>query len=109
MNEIEQFFQVNSTLNSKIITLVRLDLIILIYYSIDGMQYRELKAALQLSDGKIKSDLDNLLHMGYIQKNEVEMDNRKLTIYSITDLGKNEVEKIIKWMKTIIKLVETNE
>ncbi|MHA1729400.1 MAG: transcriptional regulator [Promethearchaeota archaeon] len=106
MNEIEQFFQVNSILNSKVITLIRLDLMILLYYSIDGMQYRELKAALQISDGKIKSDLDNLRNMGYIRRKEVEMDNRKLTIYFLTDLGKKELEKIIKWMKTIIKLVE---
>jgi DNA-binding MarR family transcriptional regulator len=98
-DELEQFIKLNKTINSKIITLGRLDLLILIFYSIEGIQYRELKAALNLSDGKIKSDLDVLLNLGYIEKNEVELDNRSLTIFLITESGKNEIEKIKKWMK----------
>ncbi|MHA1797409.1 MAG: transcriptional regulator, partial [Candidatus Helarchaeota archaeon] len=72
------------------------------------IQYRELKAALNVSDGKLKSNLKKLEETNYIEKNEIQLDNKKLDIYYLTESGKNELNKIIKWMNLIKNVVKNN-
>ena len=76
----------------------------LLAYFIDGLQYRELKAALKISDGKLISNLNQLKNMGYIKKNDVILDRKKLDVYSLTEEGRKEIKKIVEWMEYIKKV-----
>ena len=106
MNDhITQFFDLSKKINTEIITFTRCLLLVLMAYSIDGLQYRELKAILNISDGKLKSNLNKLSDMNYIRKSEVELDQKKLDIYELTDDGKREFDKILGWMKLILNMV----
>lgn len=96
--------EASSKLNSRAISLMRCLILALLAYSIDGLQYREIKAALNISDGKLISNLNILNSMGYLKKTEVELDNKKLDVYSLTNEGRKEMEKIARWMELLIKV-----
>jgi len=91
-------------LNSKIVTLARCLILALLSYFVDGIQFRELKAALKMSDGKLISNLNELRASGYIAKSEVEVDRRKIDVYSLTEKGRNELSKVVEWMKVFQKV-----
>lgn len=105
-NLIKNLIENSNKINSRVFNLNRYMILALTFYIKDGLQFRELKALLNVSDGKLQSDLDNLKEMGYIQKIKVDLDNKKVTIYMITDSGKNEIEKIISWANIIKKMRE---
>jgi len=105
-DDIEEFLASSRSLNNDIFSLTRLELLILIHYSIEGVQFRELKATLGISDGNLKSNLSKLESLKYIERSEVVMDNKTLSSYTLTDQGSKEVEKIMQWMKVAIKLGE---
>jgi len=81
----------------------------LLNYFTDGIQYREFKAALKISDGKLISNLNQLEKFSYIKKSTIKFDNRKLTVYSITNSGKKEMKKITEWMELMIQVVQSGE
>ena len=103
-DDIYLLLQISEKLNSKIVTLARCLILALLSYFVDGIQFRELKAALKMSDGKLISNLNELKEMGYVEKAEVEVDNRKVDVYSLTGKGRNELSKIIEWMKLVEKV-----
>jgi len=103
---IKKIFEKKNQINSDMFTLTRCILLALNSYFIDGLQFRELKTALKISDGNLASNLNYLIKMGYINKNEMEFDNKKLHYYTITDNGKEELKKILKWVELIKKLLE---
>ncbi|MHA1733481.1 MAG: transcriptional regulator [Promethearchaeota archaeon] len=105
-DEIKDFLDSSRALNSDVFTLTRIQLMVLLNYSFEGVQYRELKAALGISDGNLKANLNKLETLNYIEKNEIEMDNKKLSSYSLTSLGKKEVDKFFKWIKIVQSLGE---
>ena len=89
-------------LNSKIITLARLQILsILADFSEDGALYRELKASLAISDGKLISNLNALRKMRYIVKKEVKLENKNLDSYLITREGREALAKARKWMRDL--------
>lgn len=88
-------------LNSRVVSLARCLILALLAYFVDGIQFRELKAALKMSDGKLISNLNGLRAMGYIMKSEAEVDERKVDVYSLTDRGRIELSKIVEWMKLV--------
>lgn len=103
-NLIKNLIENSKKINSRVFNLNRYMILALTFYIKDGLQFRELKALLNVSDGKLQSDLDNLKEMGYIQKIKVDLDNKKVTIYMITDSGNNEIDKIISWANVIKKM-----
>ena len=103
---IKEVFEKKNQINSNTFTMTRLSLLALNSYFIDGLQFRELKTALKISDGNLASNLNYLIKMGYINKNNVVLDNKKLHFYTISNNGKDELKKIINWIELIKKLLE---
>ncbi len=103
-DDIYLLLAASEKLNSRIVTLARCLILTLLAYFVDGIQFRELKAALKMSDGKLIANLNGLRAMGYIAKSEVEVDKRKVDVYSLTAKGKTELGKIVEWMKLIQKV-----
>jgi DNA-binding PadR family transcriptional regulator len=62
-----------------------------------------------MSDGKLIANLNELKTMGDITKSEVQVDQRTIDIYSLTERGRNELNKIIEWMKTIEKIAREGD
>lgn len=90
-------------LNSKVFSLPR----ILILASLedlgpDGSTYRELKAALEMEDGTLFSNLSALEEMGYIRKAKVELENKEMHAYSITNEGKAVLDSLRSWFRKCI-------
>ena len=108
-DEIHKLLELSDKLSSKTVTLTRCLILGLLSYFSDGIQYRELKAALKMSDGKLIANLNELKTLGYIGKWEVQVDQRTLDIYSLTEKGRNELNKIIEWMKTIEKIANEGD
>jgi DNA-binding MarR family transcriptional regulator len=104
----KKIFEKKNQINSDTFTITRFFLLALNYYFIDGLQFRELKSALKLSDGNLASNLNYLIKMGYLNKNDMEFDNKKLHYYTITDKGKEELRKILDWTGLIKKLLEVS-
>jgi DNA-binding MarR family transcriptional regulator len=101
-DSVKQLLETSATVNSRVMTLTRCLIIALLSYFVDGLQYRELRAALGVSDGKLIANLNQLVEMGFIRKSEVEFDKKKLDVYLLTDSGRKELSKISRWMKLII-------
>lgn len=108
-DQIHKLLQTSDKLNSKTVTLTRCLILGLLAYFADGIQYRELKNALKISDGKLIANLYELKTMGYITKTEVQIDQRLIDVYSITEKGRTELTKIIEWIKTIDKIANQGE
>ena len=105
-NFIKELVENSKKINSKAISLTRCILLSLMNYNRDGLQFRELKTLLDISDGKLKSNLDFLEEVGYIQKIPIELDQKKMHIYLITEAGENELKIIINWIKILARLEE---
>lgn len=95
----------SKVVNSKAISLIRCLISVLVAYSHDGIQYRELKAALNISDGKLISNLNRLIEMGYIEKKEVKLDRKTMSIYLLTKEGEQELKRIEKWIETFQRVL----
>lgn len=98
----------SKNLNSKAFNLTRCILLTLISFYKDGLQFRELKVFLEISDGKLQSNLDFLLEMGYIKKIKVDLDQKIIHIFMIDEAGKKELTKIIEWIDLLKKMVIKN-
>ncbi len=96
-------------LNNRIVTLARCLILALLAYFVDGIQFRELKAALKMSDGKLISNLNELRAMGYIVKSEAEVDKKKVDVYSLTTNGRTELSKVVAWMKLVQKVASEGD
>jgi DNA-binding MarR family transcriptional regulator len=95
-------------LNSRVFKLLRIIILMLTHYIKDGVQYREFKSFLDVSDGKLHSNLNILKEMGYIKEQEITLDQKSLHIYLITELGKKELQKIIAWILQIKEFIGGN-
>ena len=79
MNDyVRGLLETSETLNGQTLSLTRCVTLALLAYFIDGVQFRELKASLNISDGKLISNLKLLKKLGYVEKNEVEVDRKKI-------------------------------
>ncbi len=108
-DEIQELLDISEKLNSKTISSVRCLILGLLSYFADGIQYRELKSALNLSDGKLIANLNELKAMNYIRKSEVEIDQKRVDVYFLSDQGRNELAKIIEWMKKIDRIASEGD
>lgn len=108
-DDIRSLLEISEKTNNRTISLTRCLILALLAYFVDGIQYRELKAALRISDGKLISNLNLLRRMQYIGKIETEIDRRKIDVYVLTEKGKQELNKIKEWMKAIQKVAQEGE
>jgi DNA-binding MarR family transcriptional regulator len=108
-DEIQKLLELSDKLNSKTVTLTRCLILGLLAYFVDGIQYRELKAALKMSDGKLIANLNELKTVGYISKMEVQVDQRAIDVYVLSEKGRSELAKIVEWMKTIDKVANQGD
>lgn len=107
-DNILTFLEASNTLNKKTLSLTRLQILTLLAYFSDGIQYRELKTGLNISDGKLISNLKLLKSMKYIDCFSVKIANKTLDVYRLTKEGREELEKTTSWMKLAERLVETD-
>jgi len=108
-NILKELIDFSNKVNSKVFNHTRFLILTIISYIRDGVQFRVLKNLLNISDGKLQADLENLKEMGYIEKIKVDLDNKKVTIYMITDSGKNEIKKITSWIEIIKKMKDSKD
>jgi DNA-binding MarR family transcriptional regulator len=104
-DQIETLLESSATFDSKI-TVIRGLILILVSYFRDGLQYRELRNVLKISDGKLASNLEYLSEMNYIKKEEIEINHKKLIVYFLTEQGRQEVKKISSYMELAIKVIK---
>ena len=108
-DDIYLLLEASEKLNNRIVSLPRALILILLSYFVDGVQFRELKTALKMSDGKLISNLNDLKAMGYVTKSEVDVDKRKLDVYSLTKKGRLELNKVLDWMKAAQKVASEED
>jgi len=95
--------------NDSTVSLTRSLILTLLAYFMDGIQYRELKAALKISDGKLISNLNKLVELQYIKKFEEKINHKKINVYTLTENGRNELKRMIEWMKMIDKVAKEDK
>lgn len=95
--------------NSSTISLTRCLILTLLSYFIDGIQFRELQISLKISDGKLISNLNKLKELQYIEKFEEKINNKKIGVYTLTENGRKELERIIEWMELIKKVAKEGD
>jgi len=102
-NVLKKLIEYSNKINSKAFNLTRFLILAITSYIKDGIQYRELKTLLNISDGKLKANIDVLQEMGYINKIKVQVDQKSMHIYMVTESGSNELQKIIEWIEILKK------
>lgn len=86
-------------LNARVFSLLRLQLLQgLTPLGPDGATFRELKAALEVSDGALYANLKVLIAMGYLEPEKVSVENKELESYRITPAGAGEWERVRDWL-----------
>lgn len=108
-DDVSRLLETSETLNSQTLSVTRCVILALLSYFVDGVQFRELKASLRISDGKLISNLKILKKLGYIEKSEVEIDRKKIDLYSLNSKGRKELSKITEWMNLIEKLTKEGD
>jgi DNA-binding MarR family transcriptional regulator len=108
-DDVNRLLEASETLNTQTLSLARCVILALLAYFVDGVQFRELKASLKISDGKLISNLKLLKKLGYVEKTEVEIDRKKIDVYSLSSKGRKELNKITEWMKLIEKVAREGD
>lgn len=103
-DDIKTLFDASETMNGSVLSLTRSLILFMLTYYREGLQFRELKTALRVSDGKLGSNLIKLELFGYLEKRAIQFDNKKLTIYMLTPEGQIEVNKMGEWMESMINI-----
>lgn len=104
MNEnVLVMIEQSRALNPKLFSLIKIILMSnLVVLGKDGSTYRELKAALMIGDGALHSNLKALMDMGYIESREVEIEEKKLTSYNVTEEGEIAWNNAKKWLHMVL-------
>ena len=104
MSNLLELIDDAKALNSKVFSLIRLELLANIaVFGRDGVSNRELATTLNVSDGALHANLKFLNEIEYINSEQVKIDDKELYVYKITNLGLEEFEKIKQWL---VKFVE---
>ncbi|VVC00432.1 Winged helix DNA-binding domain protein [uncultured archaeon] len=93
----------SKALNSSVFSLIRLQLLASIAsVGQDGVMYRELKAALNVTDGALYTNLEALKENGYIKSNTIELEGKKLEAYQITYEGALAWGHTKNWLRKLV-------
>jgi len=89
----------SQALDAKVFSLVRLKLLAsLAVLGPDGATYRELKAALGINDGVLFANLNVLKDNGYLVSGKITSDGKELELYTITQEGVEEWDRVKNWL-----------
>lgn len=105
-NDLQRFVEHSNKINGRVLSFTRFLMLTLLAYFQEGIQYRELRVALKISDGKLVSNLRYLTKMGYVRKFLVNYDNKKLDVYALTEEGKKELELVTEWLALAAKVAK---
>jgi hypothetical protein len=98
-NDVLSILNESQALNAKIFSLVRLKLLAsLAALGPDGATYRELKAALDINDGVLYSNLNVLKDIGYLASEKVIFEGKELELFTITTEGQEEWTRTRDWL-----------
>ena len=93
----------SKALNSSVFSLIRMQLLSSIAsVGKDGVTYRELKAALQVTDGALYTNLNALKETGYITSKKITLEGKDLESYQITQGGQEAWGHIKDWLKKLV-------
>ena len=96
----------SKSFNAKLFTLLRIQILAgLASMGEHGATYRDLKATFNISDGLLYSNLVVLIDFGYIEKESIidKEIKRKLDLYKITQSGKEEWNRMKRWLCHLLK------
>ena len=97
-NNVLSILNESQALNAKIFSLVRLKLLAsLAALGPDGATYRELKAALDINDGVLYSNLNVLKDIGYLVSEKIIFEGKELELFTITTEGQDEWTRTRDW------------
>lgn len=103
-NDFLSLVEESKALNSSVFSLIRLQLLSSIAsVGRDGVTYRELKAALNVTDGALYTNLKVLEENGYIKSKKITLEGKELESYQITHEGLLEWERVKNWLKKLIE------
>ena len=107
--QMNRIFESSQQIDENIFSLTKIILLFLNIYYRDGLQYRELKTMVKISDGKLISNLNKLTELELLEKEMVKIDKKELNFYRITVKGKQQVNLFLEWidvMKLTLSEVE---
>lgn len=94
----------SKALNSSVFSLIRLQLLSSIAsVRQDGVTYRELKAALGVTDGALYTNLKVLEKNGYIRASKIILEGKTLEAYQISEEGMLAWERTKGWLKRLVE------
>ncbi len=103
-NDFLSLVEESKALNSSVFSLIRLQLLFSIAsVGRDGVTYRELKAALNVTDGALYTNLESLKETGYITSKTITLEGKKLESYQITSEGQLAWEHAKSWLKKLVE------
>jgi DNA-binding MarR family transcriptional regulator len=109
VDDVFSLLENSNKLNASAMSLTRCLILALLSYFLDGIQYRELKVALKISDGKLIANLNKLKDMQYVKKFETEINHNKIDIYTLSPKGRNELNKVIEWMELVQRVAKEDK
>ena len=94
----------SKALNSSVFSLIRLQLLASIAsVGQDGVTYRELKAALNVTDGALYTNLKVLEENGYFKSKKIVLEGKELESCQITPEGLLAWEHAKNWLKKLVE------
>lgn len=93
-------------LSKKAFTIDRCIILLLLSCCLDGLQFRELKQLLKISDGKLIADLNTLSDNGWVKKTAEQWDNKLLDVYILSESGSDETAKCENFFGSCLKFKE---
>ena len=99
--KLKQIIESYYSVNSKVVTPTRLLFLSLLKFHKEGLQFREFKESIQISDGNLYSNLEILKSFSFITSEKIEIDNKLIEVYNITPKGQAELKKTQKWLKNL--------
>jgi hypothetical protein len=106
---LRQMINDSHQINKKVFTTDRCVILLLLYCCKDGLQYREIKNLLKISDGKLIADLNTLEKEIFISKHFEKLDNKTLDVYIISEKGVSEIKKCREFFTLHVQLQEMCE
>ena len=98
-----------NSINPKLVTPTRLLILTLLKFHKDGLQFREFKESIHISDGNLYSNLEILKSISLISSEKVDIDNKTIELNSISLEGLSELDKTNEWMKKLRDFGDQNE
>lgn len=91
-------------LNSSVFSLIRLQLLSSVAsVGRDGVTYRELKAALDVTDGALYTNLKVLEENGYLKSKKIILEGKELESYTITAEGLLAWDHTKNWLRKLVE------